>query len=160
MERRPPPRPVGAAPCLALALTAPPAAAAGEWVAEEANTAHDGLVDASTLTPPLRERWAVDLGYVSSPALVAAGKVFAIAAGSPFATVNAVDATNGVTLWSRPLDGATSAAYDDGRVFVVTAAGDVVAFQADTGVPLWRRATGGGWEGAPTARGGAVYVAT
>src|SRR3954452_15108372 len=100
MERRSPARLVAAALCLALALAAAPAHAADEWVADEANAAHDGLVDASTLTPPLRERWAVDLGYVSSPALVAAGKVFAIAAGSPFATVNAVDATNGVTLWS------------------------------------------------------------
>lgn len=91
-----------------------------------------------------------------SPAVAADGRVF-------FTTLNtlvALGASQRAAVWKQTLDGrSVGLTVSNGTVYVA-AAGEMEAFQARTGVPLWRFTSPTALAGPPTAGGGAVYAAT
>lgn len=97
--------------------------------------------------------------------VVADGMVFTMDAE---AEVRAVSAKTGNTVWTRDLtpddEDSTFAsggvAYEDGLLFVSTGFAQVVALDAKTGKVAWRQTLSGPMRGAPTVRGGRVFVVT
>jgi outer membrane protein assembly factor BamB len=97
--------------------------------------------------------------------IVAEGRVFTMDAG---AEVRAVDAKTGSTVWKRdvtPKDeddtfAGGGIAYEDGQIFVSTGFAQMVALDAKTGKVTWRQNLSGPMRGAPTVRGGRVFVIT
>ncbi|MGE5516980.1 MAG: PQQ-binding-like beta-propeller repeat protein [Bacteroidota bacterium] len=120
----------------------------------------------------LEKRWSTGIGagagkrarLLAQP-VVAEGKVFTMDAE---AEVRAVDAKTGSTVWKRDLtpddEDSTFAsggvAYDEGQLFVSTGFAQVVSLDAKTGKVLWRQTLSGPMRGAPTVRGGRVFVIT
>jgi outer membrane protein assembly factor BamB len=97
--------------------------------------------------------------------VVAEGKVFTVDSES---MVSAHDARDGDRVWKLDItpDGVDNIytsggiAYEDGRLFVSTGFAQVVAVDAKTGQVIWRQTTSGPMRGAPTVRGGRVFVVT
>ncbi|CAA7627657.1 WD40-like repeat [Candidatus Terasakiella magnetica] len=97
--------------------------------------------------------------------IVAEGRIFTVDAAS---SVAALDARTGSKLWDTELapeevaDVYTSGglAYEDGMLFVATGFAQVVAVNAKTGKIAWRQTLSGPMRGAPTVRGGRVFVVT
>ena len=140
-------------------------------VAYQVNPAHSGYLADDRLTPPLTQRWSRQLpGEVSYP-VVAEGKVFVMIAADtePLTRLYAFDAHTGGTLWSRGfgiavLGPVRGLAYDDGKVFAAASRpvggdgrGQLAAFDADTGEPLWVNHDIGYPRTSLTAAGGVVY---
>lgn len=114
--------------------------------------------------------WSADVGKgggrkhrITADPIVGAGRVYTM---DSRATVVATG-TNGATLWSAdltpPADRADDAsgggiAYADGRVYVTTGFGQLVALDAATGAVAWRQAFDAAVGGAPTVSDGIVYV--
>lgn len=97
--------------------------------------------------------------------IVAEGRVFTLDAG---AEVRAIDARSGEVIWKTDItpkneDDTYSGgglAYEDGVIFVSTGFAQVVALDTRTGKVLWRQTLSGPMRGAPTVRGGRVFVIT
>lgn len=120
-----------------------------------------------------REAWRVDVGTgasgdgrITSPPVVAGGRVFALDAAS---TVSAVDAASGRVVWRASLSPEGEGADDgfggglavaDGRVIATTGFGDVVALGVTDGAELWRRGLGAPLRAAPAVDDGRVVVVT
>lgn len=120
----------------------------------------------------LAKRWSTGIGagagnrarLLAQP-VVAEGKVFTMDAE---AEVRAVDAKTGSTVWKRDLTpddedttfASGGVAYEDGMLFVSTGFAQVVALDAKTGAVVWRQTLSGPMRGAPTVRGGRVFVIT
>jgi len=135
-------------------------------VAFQVDVAHSGNQPASTLTPPLTRAWSMDFpagtDYVSHP-LIVGGSLF-VTASANASTLRALDLSTGNIIWG-PVDlGAahqwSSAAYGDGRVYVVISSGLVTAFDAASGATLWSKQMPGqyAFSSPPTAAGGMVFV--
>lgn len=129
------------------------------------NPAHTSSVSGSTLRPPLTPLWTTALpGIDASYPLIANGVVYVTsAAASAAATVLALDAQTGVTLWSSPLPSSfAAAAYDGGRLFVVDGTGGVTAFDAVSGQIEWTQSMAGNntfsFSTVPTAYRGILYT--
>jgi outer membrane protein assembly factor BamB len=139
------------------------AAQAQMAVAYQINAAHDGSIQLPSFALPLKQRWSIDLGQPISYPLIAGGKVYVITPSSSAAAgsrLYALDAVTGAIAWG-PIDiGGSSAAYDDGRVFVVNYSGLLLAFDASSGAQLWSRQLAGqyAFSASPTARQGIVFV--
>src|ERR1700737_3408341 len=75
-------------------------------VTDQIDAAHSGGLPADSLTPPLAQKWAVDLGGELSSPLVAGGRVYTTilhateggTQGSPTQLI-AIDASTGNTVW-------------------------------------------------------------
>jgi outer membrane protein assembly factor BamB len=143
------------------------AAQASMAVAYQGNPGHDGSV-ATTIAPPLVQLWSVDLGADVSYPLIAEGRVYvATPRGGSVgygAKLYALNARSGQVVWGPVvIDGAygqAHAAYDAGRLFVVSRDG-VRAYAAASGALLWtQRLHGGVWyqPAPPVASQGVVYV--
>src|SRR4030095_5369033 len=141
-----------------------------ESVTWQNNPVHDGYNAASPLVPPLELKWsrdfsASDVDTISYP-LIAGGMVFVTTAntnGNYGNTFWALDENTGMTIWSADLPGTyffADAAYDSGKVFVVSFDGLMKAFDAATGSPLWSVNLLGqyAFTSAPTAVDGIVFV--
>nr|MDQ3981479.1 PQQ-binding-like beta-propeller repeat protein [Actinomycetota bacterium] len=136
-------------------------------VTYQVDTAHSGQLGDSILTPPLRKLWSTELGEGISYPLVADGKVFVtVGASSDDAptAVYALDASTGTIAWFRDFGERphwTGAAYDDGKVFVLTNGGILLALDADEGRQLWEVRLEGqySFSSQPTADAGMVYTA-
>lgn len=97
--------------------------------------------------------------------IIAEGRVFTMDAD---AEVRAVEASSGKTVWSRDVTpkgeddtfAGGGLAYEDGQIFVSTGFAQVVALDAKTGKVVWRQTLSGPMRGAPTVRGGRVFVIT
>jgi len=82
--------------------------------------------------------------------------------------VTAFDIESGTVVWAFdpkvPDDAAETfgggLAYDDGRIFMATGFGQIIAIRAQDGVELWRRPLPGPSRAAPTAGGGRIYAIT
>lgn len=148
-----------------------PGGTSDESVTLQNDYGHDGAQPGDQLTPPLFQRWSVDLGGDVSYPLIAGGRVFAVAnhqGGSTGARLFALDAATGAVDWSADL-GTTSMgtsygadlAYDAGRVFATNATDKRVrAFDAATGALVWTSPTPANPVEpvtAPTAVAGVVY---
>ena len=139
-------------------------------VAPQIDARHSGGLPADALTPPLEQKWAVDVdGELDAP-LIAGGRIFAMIKhpDEPGSTprgpdLAAFDAASGGRDWQMSL-GPNNAAfvYDAaggiGRLFVTGGSNDpsqnLRAFDAATGAQLWTAANGG----IPTAVDGTLYV--
>jgi len=120
----------------------------------------------------LRQAWVADIGSsgddyskILSQPIVADGWVFTLDAET---RVTAYEASSGRRIWrmnltprgedSGALGGGLS--YVDGRLYVTTGFGDVLAVQARTGLVYWHVPLKLPIRGAPTADGGRVFVIT
>lgn len=115
--------------------------------------------------------WRLDIGSGSggdarllAPPVVSGGRVFAMDSES---VVSAVDAAAGRVLWAAETARKASGdgfggglAAADGRLFVATGFGDVLALAADTGAVQWRRTLGVPMRAPPAAAGGRVFAVT
>jgi len=136
-------------------------------VAYQINAAHTGAQPDDTLTPPLTQRWSVDLGGTVSYPLIAEGRVFVPVSSKPLAgsRLYALDKETGTIVWGPvKLDvpsGSSHATYAGGRIFVLTATGLLCAFDAGPGDELWcvqliKKVLL--YPAPPTAFGGKIYV--
>jgi outer membrane protein assembly factor BamB len=136
-----------------LQLSAPLATgtAADEAVGYQLDVAHDGNQAGDPIAPPLTKLWSVSLGSALSYPLIADGRIFVTAdnVGWSGHKLFALDPASGQIAWgpidlggspqtaSNPPEYA-SLAYENGRVFTAVDPGDVRAFDAASGMPLWR----------------------
>jgi outer membrane protein assembly factor BamB len=137
---------------------------------------------------PLRQVWEQDAGKASDASsrltaapVVAGGRIFVLDSA---AHVFAFDAGSGSPLWDRSItpEGKDESylfgllgnngqvdpskgfgggvAFDDGKLFVTSGFGDVIALDARSGKVLWKQSLGVPIVNAPTANGGRVFVST
>ncbi len=122
------------------------------------------------LAHPFSQAWSVDIGDGSSgsqrllnPPVVANGRVYAMDASS---RVTAVDANTGRQAWrvratSTDEDGDAlggGVAFGDGRLYVSTGFGEVLALNPASGDLLWRAEVNGPIRSAPAFSAGRVFV--
>ena len=121
----------------------------------------------------LDELWQADAGtgsggssLLATAPILAAGSVFVLDAET---SLGAFDATTGQALWDvdlTPEDEDSDegrgggAAFENGRVFVTTGFGEVVALDAASGEIAWRTQAGTPYRAAPTVNGGRVFTIT
>lgn len=130
------------------------------------NTTHTGSISVENLTPPLIQKWVVHFGHPISYPLIADGKVF-VTVKNPLGhgtRLFALNATNGSTLWVRPLGGTfwwSAACYENGRVFALNWDGVLRAFDGATGNLIWSNQLPGqfAFDSAPTVHEGVIYTA-
>lgn len=153
-----------AASAVAL-LVAPATAPAGETVTYQGGPAHDGHVGGESMAPPLAVAWELALPPSVSYPLVTGGRVF-VTTSSPSggygSTLHAIDAASGTVLWTQPLPDTyyrAGLAAGDGRVVTLGFDGDLRAFAADSGAPLWSTSVEYFAATPPVITGGLVLVA-
>lgn len=144
--------------------TSSPTPPLGQSVAYQVDYAHSGravFADAVTF-PTTVPAWSVTLnGSVSYP-LVANGKVFVLTEAK---SLYALNEQSGSIVWGPVSLSSTvklpGHAYDNGKLFVVSADGMLSSFDASTGQAGWSTQLTGqyAFDSAPTARNGVVYVA-
>ncbi|GAB4389299.1 PQQ-like beta-propeller repeat protein [Albidovulum sp.] len=149
-----------------IALPAPRGNA--EWTHPGGNQRHDpGHVALAASLAPL---WVADIGEgdsrkhrITASPVVAGGRVFTM---DSVARVSAID-NAGKLLWQRDLTPAADRrgdasggglAYGEGRLFVTTGYGDLVALDPATGAVIWTQDFEAGAGGAPVVSGGRVYA--
>jgi len=155
-------------PVVAQAIALPAARTNADWTHRAGNVAHSaGNV---TLRGALAPVWTAPIGQgdgrknrITADPVVAGGRVFTMDAG---ATVTATG-TNGATLWQADLTPASDRAgdasggglaYGEGRVFVTTGFGELIALDPATGAIAWRQKFESAVGGAPAVSDGRVYV--
>lgn len=145
-----------------------PAPVSTDWTHTAARADHDMPHAALSARPGLL--FSVPIGQpedrrhrITADPVVAGGRVFTV---DSRARVMA-HSTGGRALWSaqvspagEPVDDASGAglAVADGRLYVSTAFGQVIALDAATGGRVWTQDLGAPASGAPTVAGGRVYV--
>ncbi|MCH4893113.1 MULTISPECIES: outer membrane protein assembly factor BamB family protein [unclassified Sphingomonas] len=159
---------IKADPTIASIQVIPPVPVANPtWTQPGGNAAksmgHLGLGD------PIAPAWSVRIPggttrvrLAASP-VVADGRIYLIDSN---ATVHALSADNGATLWKRATAGDENrgarfgggVSIEGNRVFAANGLGDVVALNADDGAELWRAKPGGPLRGSPTLASGNLYV--
>ena len=130
----------------------------------------------SSAPPTLQAFWETNLsnGPIDASLAVVNGKVFVSTGGIyDWGTMSykmpphlfALDAVNGSVLWSSQTTAAgwqvSSPAVKNGRVFIGTSDGSIMAFREDNGNPLWTFRTGvsaTGVTSSPVATSDAVYI--
>jgi outer membrane protein assembly factor BamB len=101
-------------------------------------------------------------GTVSHP-LIASGSVYVLVSSNGQSALQALDLRTGALRWG-PISvpgsfPAAGHAYGNGRVFVVTSDGELIAYEAASGDRAWRaRLTASRTTARPTASGGRVFV--
>jgi outer membrane protein assembly factor BamB len=137
---------------------------------------------------PLRQVWQQDAGKPSdkdsrltAAPIIANGAIYVL---DSQAHVFAFNAATGAPLWDRSIvppgkddtwlfgmfgtdttpdankGAGGGVAYDDGKIFVTSGFGEVVALDARSGKPLWKQDLGVPIVNAPTANGGRVFMST
>ncbi len=146
----------------------PPAATpADASVSHQVNPVHSGGQPNDGLTPPLAQKWSIDLGGTVSYPLIAAGRVFVVVqpAGNVGPRLYALDRATGRSIWGpvalSDVRGHAILAYDNGRVYVTGPGPGVVpavsvmrAFDAANGTEIWSR----GGVGDPVASQGRLFA--
>jgi outer membrane protein assembly factor BamB len=129
------------------------------------NPAHNGVVAFSSVTFPAAPTWTVNVGGTPSYALIANGMLFiTVQLSTSSSELLALDQKTGATVWGPiALPGNAGAAYDKGRVFVLTGGGMtglIQAYDASTGTVEWSTLLIGQFyfSAAPTALNGFVYA--
>lgn len=118
------------------------------------------------LDPPLREAWSIDThGLIEFPPAIAAGVAYVV---NKFGNLQAVRLEDHKVLWRRMRDprnagkptDVTAPVYHEGRVHVAFLDGELVAFDARTGEPAWRRDLHSHLESSPMAAQGILFIGT
>lgn len=121
------------------------------------------------MSPPLSQRWSVDLGGTVSFPIIVGNRVFATG-GDPISQLVALDAQSGAILWSQSVPQGdhwwAGLSYDNGMLFVLPPQsppytdGVLFAFSATDGHEIWSTTlpNQGNFQSAPTASNGMVYV--
>lgn len=129
-----------------------------------------GRVTHAALNLPLQEIWSTDIGdgdsrrnrIIAEP-VVAGGRIFTLDAESLVTATT----TSGETVWktdiipARDKSGQATGgglSFSDGRLFVASGYGTVVALNAATGQKVWEQRLEGSASGTPTVAGGIVYL--
>jgi len=141
-------------------------AASKDAVAFQINPAHSGSVNFASVSFPAGSAWSVDVGGTPSYALIVQGKVIVTMSIGGSSQLIALDQKTGATVWGPVAIGAGSAnaAYDSGKVFVISSqignAATMEAFDLQTGSQLWSTLLAGqyAFSAAPTAADGLVYT--
>lgn len=157
------------APLVSASPVALPAARTNaEWTQTGGNAAHaEGHVALGTGTARI---WSAPIGQgadrkhrVTADPVVAAGRIYTL---DSRARVSATS-TAGATLWTADLTPGNEnpnnasgggIAHDNGRVFVTSGFGELVALDAASGQVVWRQRVGAPVGGAPAAAGGMVFT--
>ncbi|MBS0388765.1 MAG: PQQ-binding-like beta-propeller repeat protein [Proteobacteria bacterium] len=131
------------------------------------NPSHTGSVSFNNVSLPSSSTWSVDVGGTPSYALIAQGLVYvtvSVSGGS--SQLVALSQTDGHVVWGPiVVAGASNAAYDSGKVFVVSSnfgnAATMIAYDAATGSQLWSALLQGqyAFSSPPTASHGIVFTA-
>jgi outer membrane protein assembly factor BamB len=128
------------------------------------NAAHTGAAREPSLEPPLRLAWQRSFDQPPGYPLIVGGRVFvAVQHRSPRrgADVIALSARTGRTLWRRDVGGYVfaTAAYDAGRLYVLSDDATIFALDPASGRVLWRH-DGDlvGTDGPPVGYAGNLYV--
>src|SRR5687767_1583932 len=113
--------------CILFATTAQAQTASEQARNFQINATHTGA-SVETLRPPLAQRWVVNFGQPISYPLIADGKVYVTVKNSIGSGTRlfALNATDGSTVWVRPLSGTapwSAACYENGRVFALSSDG-------------------------------------
>jgi outer membrane protein assembly factor BamB len=168
VEGAPAPSAAAAETNASLPIALPPATSSGEWTHRGGNARH--LSPHAALSPAPQLAWTAEIGAgstrrnrIAAAPVVSGGRVFTLDAGAQVTATS----TGGATLWSADLTagfdrgGGQSGgglAAGEGRVYVTTGYGEVVALDASLGAVLWRQRVDAPVSGAPATDGGAVYV--
>jgi len=162
------PDPVLVAGTRNVPVSLPGAVANADWTQAGGGPAH--RAGNLALGPSLTRVWTADAGAgdsrrarIAADPVVAAGRVYTVdSQGRVTAT-----ATSGATVWQTDVTPATERpgentgnglAYGDGRLFVTTGFGELVALDAATGRIAWRQGFNTAVGGAPAYADGTVYV--
>lgn len=156
------------APNRAVPISLPAQVRLAEWTHRGSNPRH--LVPHSALSAQPVQVWTAPIGEgnsrkyrIAATPVVAGGRVFTMDAR---AMVTATS-TGGGTLWTAnvtpPSDPEAEGsggglAFGDGRLFVTTVFGELLALDPATGAVQWRQRHGAPITSAPTVQGGIVYV--
>lgn len=136
----------------------------GAAVAFQINPAHDGNINfKKAFNLPLKRHWTRDLGGAVSYPLIAGHMVYVTVAGTyPNGTILfGLSLKTGETVWQQQIGGTynwSNAAYDRGAVFVKNFDGNLQAFGASDGHPIWSITVPSQGVSAPTAVGGQVFI--
>jgi outer membrane protein assembly factor BamB len=119
-----------------------------------------------TLNPPLHEAWSISThALIEFPPAVANGVAYVV---NKYGNAKAVRLRDRKILWERVTDprnsgtptDVTAPVYHQGKVFFAYLDGSLVAVDAETGKPAWRRKLAGHLESSPMAVGGTLYLGT
>ncbi len=134
-------------------------------VSYQINPAHTGAVTFNAASLPTWSSWSVNVGGTPSYALIAGGVVYVTVLVNGSSQLLALKATDGTTLWGPiAFGGSANAAYDKGRIFVVSTSGSdggqlIQALDATTGNKQWSSTAPGQWDNSPpVALDGIVYT--
>jgi outer membrane protein assembly factor BamB len=119
-----------------------------------------------SLDPPLREAWSIDThGLIEFPPAVAEGVAYVV---NKFGNLHAVTLRDHKTIWERlrdprnhgkPTD-VTAPVFSDGHLFVAFLDGELLALEAKTGDPIWKRNLHAHLESSPLVVNGTLYIGT
>jgi outer membrane protein assembly factor BamB len=153
-----------------LNIVLPPPQRNAEWPQAGGSSTH--AMQHLSAADTIQTAWSADVGsgsgggsrIIASP-VVAAGKVFAVDAEGIFSAHAVAD---GRAVWSFEPEGLEeidrlqggTVAYTDGRLFIGTGQGTVLAVDAESGRELWRQPLRAPVRAAPTLVAGKVLVPT
>ena len=118
------------------------------------------------LDPPLREAWSISThALIEFPPAVVDGVAYVV---NKYGNARAVRLSDRKVLWQRNTDPKNSGAptdvtapvYHQGKVFFAYVDGNLVAVDARSGRPVWKRKLAGHLESSPMAVGGTLYLGT
>ncbi len=116
------------------------------------------------LDPPLHEAWSINThGLIEFPPAVAGGVAYVI---NKFGNLHAVRLSDHRTLWERERDPSnrgqptdvTAPVYHRGSVYLALLDGELLALDAGSGKPRWRRRLPGHLESSPVAVDDRLYI--
>jgi outer membrane protein assembly factor BamB len=118
------------------------------------------------LDPPLREAWSINThALIEFPPAVADGVAYVV---NKYGAAKAVRLADRKILWERNTDpkesgtptDVTAPVYHQGKVFFAYVDGNLLAVDARSGKPVWKRKLAGHLESSPMAVGGTLYLGT
>ncbi len=116
------------------------------------------------LDPPLRQAWSINThALIEFPPAVADGIAYVV---NKYGNAKAVRLRDRKILWERVTDprdkgkqtDVTAPVYHQGKVFFAYLDGDLVAVDAASGKPVWKRNLHSHLESSPMAVGGTLYI--
>jgi outer membrane protein assembly factor BamB len=118
------------------------------------------------LDPPLHQAWSIDThALIEFPPAVAHGVAYVV---NKYGNAKAVRLSDHKVIWQRMTDprdhgkptDVTAPVYHEGLVFFAFLDGDLVAVDATSGKPVWKRNLHSHLESSPMAVGGTLYLGT